>query len=155
MKKFKRILAASLLILCVSVFWPVSALAADDWSGTWVEQYSSNVPSVNLYIYPHDAYDEVVYGLNNGSVNISATLNDEKLNVESFGKVSDEGTMYIILLNTTNNNNPDITYQYIEGAKKEISALVDTLNPSDKLVLISYDSTYTVQLDGSESASAA
>ena len=155
MKKFKRILAASLLILCVSVFWPVSALAADDWSGNWVEQYSSNVPSVNLYIYPHDAYDEVVYGLNNGSVNISATLNDEKLNVESFGKVSDEGTMYIILLNTTNNNNPDITYQYIEGAKKEISALVDTLNPSDKLVLISYDSTYTVQLDGSESASAA
>lgn len=155
MKKFKRILAVSLLILCVSILCPVSALAADEWSGTWVEQYSSNVPSVDLYIYPHDSYDEVVYGLNNSSVNISASLGGEQLIVESFDRISDEGTMYIVLLNTSNNNNPDVTYQFIDGAKKELSALVDTLKPNDKLLLVTYDSSCTVQLDGSESASAA
>lgn len=152
MKVFRRIFTLTLALIVIMACVPAAASADGAWIGTILEQSCATVPEVKAYLYPIDEDYDVIHGLNENSVNIEATLGDEKLKVETFKNAKDMGCLYIVLLNATSTGTG---YEYLNIVKGELEKWIDDLGEKDKFVLISYTDEFTVQLDGSESRDSA
>lgn len=152
MKAFRRFFTLTLALIVVMACVPTAASADGAWVGTILEQCSATVPEVKAYLYPIDEDSDVIHGLNENSVNIEATLGDEKLKVETFKNAKDTGSLYIVMLNATSSATG---YEYLNIIKDEIEKWIDDLGENDKFVLISYTDEFTVHLDGSESRDSA
>ena len=152
MKVFRRFFALTLALIVIMSCVPAAASADGAWIGTILEQSCATVPEVKAYLYPIDEDYEVIHGMNENSVNIEATLGDEKLKVETFKNAKDMGCLYIVLLNATS---AGTGYEYLNIVKGELEKWIDDLGEKDKFVLISYTDEFTVQLDGSESRDSA
>lgn len=152
MKVFKRFFTLTLAMIVIMACVPAAASADGAWIGTILEQSCATVPEVKAYLYPIDEDYDVIHGLNENSVNIEATLGDEKLKVETFKNAKDMGCLYIVLLNATSTGTG---YEYLNIVKGELEKWIDDLGEKDKFVLISYTDEFTVQLDGSESRDSA
>ena len=152
MKAFRRFFTLTLALIVVMACVPTAASADGAWVGTILEQCSATVPEVKAYLYPIDEDSDVIHGLNENSVNIEATLGDEKLKVETFKNAKDMGGLYIVMLNATSSATG---YEYLNIIKDEIEKWIDDLGENDKFVLISYTDEFTVHLDGSESRDSA
>lgn len=152
MKAFRRFFTLTLALIVVMACVPTAASADGAWVDTILEQCSATVPEVKAYLYPIDEDSDVIHGLNENSVNIEATLGDEKLNVETFKNAKDAGSLYIVLLNATSSATG---YEYLNIIKGEMEKWIDDLGENDKFVLISYTDEFTVHLDGSESRDSA
>lgn len=152
MKAFRRFFTLTLALIVVMACVPTAASADGAWVGTILEQCSATVPEVKAYLYPIDEDSDVIHGLNENSVNIEATLGDEKLEVETFKNAKDTGSLYIVMLNATSSATG---YEYLNIIKDEIEKWIDDLGENDKFVLISYTDEFTVHLDGSESRDSA
>lgn len=152
MKVFRRFFALTLALIVIMSCAPAAASADGAWIGTILEQSCATVPEVKAYLYPIDEDYDVIHGMNENSVNIEATLGDEKLKVETFKNAKDMGCLYIVLLNATSTGTG---YEYLNIVKGELEKWIDDLGEKDKFVLISYTDEFTVQLDGSESRDSA
>ncbi len=152
MKAFRRFFTLTLALIVVMACVPTAASADGAWVGTILEQCSATVPEVKAYLYPIDEDSDVIHGLNENSVNIEATLGDEKLKVETFKNAKDTGSLYIVMLNATSSATG---YEYLNIIKDEIEKWIDDLGENDKFVLISYTDEFTVHLDGSASRDSA
>lgn len=152
MKVFRRFFALTLALIVIMSCVPAAASADGAWIGTILEQSCATVPEVKAYLYPIDEDYDVIHGMNENSVNIEATLGDEKLKVETFKNAKDMGCLYIVLLNATSTGTG---YEYLNIVKGELEKWIDDLGEKDKFVLISYTDEFTVQLDGSESRDSA
>lgn len=152
MKVFRRFFALTLALIVIMSCVPAAASADGAWIGTILEQSCATVPEVKAYLYPIDEDYDVIHGMNENSVNIEATLGDEKLKVETFKNAKDMGCLYIVLLNATS---AGTGYEYLNIVKGELEKWIDDLGEKDKFVLISYTDEFTVQLDGSESRDSA
>lgn len=152
MKVFRRFFTLTLALIVIMSCVPAAASADGAWIGTILEQSCATVPEVKAYLYPIDEDYEVIHGMNENSVNIEATLGDEKLKVETFKNAKDMGCLYIVLLNATS---AGTGYEYLNIVKGELEKWIDDLGEKDKFVLISYTDEFTVQLDGSESRDSA
>ena len=152
MKVFRRFFTLTLALIVIMSCVPAAASADGAWIGTILEQSCATVPEVKAYLYPIDEDYDVIHGMNENSVNIEATLGDEKLKVETFKNAKDMGCLYIVLLNATSTGTG---YEYLNIVKGELEKWIDDLGEKDKFVLISYTDEFTVQLDGSESRDSA
>ena len=152
MKVFRRFFTLTLALIVIMACVPAAASADGGWIGTVLEQSCATVPEVKAYLYPIDEDYDVIHGLNENSVNIEATLGDEKLKVETFKNAKDMGCLYIVLLNATSTGTG---YEYLNIVKGELEKWIDDLGEKDKFVLISYTDEFTVQLDGTESRDSA
>lgn len=152
MKVFRRFFTLTLALIVIMSCAPAAASADGAWIGTILEQSCATVPEVKAYLYPIDEDYDVIHGMNENSVNIEATLGDEKLKVETFKNAKDMGCLYIVLLNATSTGTG---YEYLNIVKGELEKWIDDLGEKDKFVLISYTDEFTVQLDGSESRDSA
>ena len=152
MKVFRRFFTLTLALIVIMSCVPAAASADGAWIGTILEQSCATVPEVKAYLYPIDKDYDVIHGMNENSVNIEATLGDEKLKVETFKNAKDMGCLYIVLLNATSTGTG---YEYLNIVKGELEKWIDDLGEKDKFVLISYTDEFTVQLDGSESRDSA
>ena len=152
MKVFRRFFTLTLALIVIMSCVPAAASADGAWIGTILEQSCATVPEVKAYLYPIDEDYDVIHGMNENSVNIEATLGDEKLMVETFKNAKDMGCLYIVLLNATSTGTG---YEYLNIVKGELEKWIDDLGEKDKFVLISYTDEFTVQLDGSESRDSA
>ena len=152
MKVFRRFFALTLALIVIMSCVPAAASADGAWIGTILEQSCATVPEVKAYLYPIDEDYDVIHGMNENSVNIEATLGDEKLKVETFKNAKDMGCLYIVMLNATSSATG---YEYLNIIKDEIEKWIDDLGENDKFVLISYTDEFTVHLDGSESRDSA
>lgn len=152
MKVFRRFFTLTLALIVIMSCVPAAASADGAWIGTILEQSCAMVPEVKAYLYPIDEDYDVIHGMNENSVNIEATLGDEKLKVETFKNAKDMGCLYIVLLNATSTGTG---YEYLNIVKGELEKWIDDLGEKDKFVLISYTDEFTVQLDGSESRDSA
>lgn len=152
MKVFRRFFTLTLALIVIMSCVPAAASADGAWIGTILEQSCTTVPEVKAYLYPIDEDYDVIHGMNENSVNIEATLGDEKLKVETFKNAKDMGCLYIVLLNATSTGTG---YEYLNIVKGELEKWIDDLGEKDKFVLISYTDEFTVQLDGSESRDSA
>ena len=152
MKVFRRFFTLTLALIFIMACVPAAASADGGWIGTVLEQSCATVPEVKAYLYPIDEDYDVIHGLNENSVNIEATLGDEKLKVETFKNAKDMGCLYIVLLNATSTGTG---YEYLNIVKGELEKWIDDLGEKDKFVLISYTDEFTVQLDGTESRDSA
>ena len=152
MKVFRRFFALTLALIVIMSCVPAAASADGAWIGTILEQSCATVPEVKAYLYPIDEDYDVIHGMNENSVNIEATLGDEKLKVETFKNAKDTGSLYIVMLNATSSATG---YEYLNIIKDEIEKWIDDLGEKDKFVLISYTDEFTVHLDGSESRDSA
>lgn len=152
MKVFRRFFTLTLALIVIMSCVPAAASADGAWIGTILEQSCATVPEVKAYLYPIDEDYDVIHGMNENSVNIEATLGDEKLKVETFKNAKDMGCLYIVLLNATSTGTG---YEYLNIVKGELEKWIDDLGEKNKFVLISYTDEFTVQLDGSESRDSA
>ena len=152
MKVFRRFFTLTLALIVIMSCVPAAASADGAWIGTILEQSCATVPEVKAYLYPIDEDYDVIHGMNENSVNIEATLGDEKLKVETFKNAKDMGCLYIVLLNATSTGTG---YEYLNIVKGDLEKWIDDLGEKDKFVLISYTDEFTVQLDGSESRDSA
>lgn len=152
MKVFRRFFTLTLALIVIMSCVPAAASADGAWIGTILEQSCATVPEVKAYLYPIDEDYDVIHGMNENSVNIEATLGDEKLKAETFKNAKDMGCLYIVLLNATSTGTG---YEYLNIVKGELEKWIDDLGEKDKFVLISYTDEFTVQLDGSESRDSA
>lgn len=152
MKVFRRFFTLTLALIVIMSCAPAAASADGAWIGTILEQSCATVPEVKAYLYPIDEDYDVIHGMNENSVNIEATLGDEKLKVETFKNAKDMGCLYIVLLNATSTGTG---YEYLNIVKGELEKWIDDLGEKNKFVLISYTDEFTVQLDGSESRDSA
>ena len=152
MKAFRRFFTLTLALVVIMACVPTAASADGAWAATILGQCSAAVPEVKAYLYPIDQDGDVIHGLNENSVNIEATLGDEKLDVETFKNAKDMGSLYIVLVNATSSATG---YEYLNIIKDGLGKWIDDLGEKDKFVLISYTDEFTVQLDGSESRDSA
>lgn len=152
MKKVRQVFVGIVAAVLLLMSFSLTAWADSAWEYSWVEQYSTIVPEIKVYLYPTDKNGSLIYGMTANTEDIYASLDGEELEVVSFGSAKEEDTEYIFLLNLTSNGTG---YEYLREIKKELCTWIDSLNDNDKFILITYADSVTLQLDGSENRSAA
>lgn len=150
MRKILPLILAFVLAFCLIA--PVGAYADGVWLVTEVEQIRVNVPNVNMYFYPLDINGDLVQGLSGANTEVQATLGNEKLKTLSLTNAKDEGTLYIVAVNTSA---PDTGFGYLQSVMNSLKYWLDGMSEKDKMMLISYTDSPTVLLDGTENRTAA
>lgn len=150
--KLKKFVLACLLMALAFTCLNASALAANEWYDTQIEQTSVVVPNVDVYLYPTDRNNNVISGLTKNDFDARMQLDSEELEIDTVESAEKVGTAYIVMVNlsvyaTKVNDLP--------GICGGLSKWVGELKENDKFVLISYTDSVTVQLDGTESRDSA
>lgn len=152
MKRSLRVLICMLLSLCLCLGCMASACAQGIWDSTIMEQCRIIAPQVNVVLYPLDSDYDIIYGLNESNTTVSASLDDEPLAFCSLERAENMSCLYVVLLNLSANK---IEYHHLQLVKQDLKDWIDSLKENDRFLLVTYGAEPTLQLDGSESRSAA
>ena len=151
-KAKKLVILAVALVLVFSLLGPAAAYADGLWISTVVEQTRANAPDVNMYFYPLDVNSDIVLGLSGANTTVRASLGNETLQLKSLSGAKDEGTLYIVAVNTSA---PDTGFGYLQSVMNSLKYWLDGMSEKDRMMLISYTDVPTVLLDGTENRTAA
>ena len=152
MKHSLRIFLCSLMALCLCLGCMASACAQGSWNSTIMEQSRIFAPQVNVVLYPVDGNHDIIYGMNESNTTVSASLGDESLELRSMESTEGMSCLYVVMLNLSINK---IEYQHLALVRQDLADWIDSLKENDRFLLVTYGAEPTLQLDGSESRSAA
>lgn len=143
----KKIARAVVLIFLISIIYCGAAIA-QGFNRAVIEQIDAKLPFISAYINIIDDRDSILAIKSLSIDSISATMDDEELDVISFKsyKDADIGTTYFLMIDLSDSADRN----FIE-IKKAIINWVDNKKEEDRIVLLTFGEEVKVLLDGDES----
>lgn len=152
MKNGIRKLICLVVCVCICLSFAAGAYAKNAGDDVILEQCRIFAPQVSLVFYPVNAIMEINHGYTESNLNVTASLDNEKLSVSSVARTDSLSNLYMVLLN---NSVKSVNEKHIQLVQKDLTDWIDGLKENDRFVLITYSDEVTVLLDGSENREAA
>lgn len=143
----KKIAITVVLIFIISITYCGAAIA-EGFNRVIIEQIDAKLPFINIYLNIIDDKDSILLKERISKDSISATMDNEELDVISFNnyKDTDIGTTFFLMIDIS-----DSADRNFIDIKKAVINWVDNKKEEDRFVLLTFGEDVKVLLDGDES----